>query len=481
MANYEKKLIGKILLPLFVTLVFSWLTIYWSLLIDWTQIKPDSMADTLGRAISGISLYVALAITSRLVVHQALDFWARQRVKMDAPKLLKDLSSLILWLVAAVLIAAKVFAVEISGLLTASSVVIAVIGFALRTTIADIFSGISMAMEQPLKVGDWIQITGYDAGQVVETNWRATKLVTPDQLTIVVPNSQLASRPFINYSTPEPFFRIQFPILLGYDVTAHQAERILLSAVSQVTESMAVPRKPDVLIGEFKEHGVVWNVRCWMPNYPSLPPVRYEIQRRLLRNLHYSGCSVPNKALELISSEDTATKRSRKAKEFSFFRQIDIFEELTLEELQILSEKCVTRLFLKGKPVVRQGEDGDSLFVVKEGKLSVIITTPEGRNLPVGHLIPGSFFGEMSLLTGSPRSASVMPDVDSVVLEVTKETFRQLLEKRMELVELLSKTLATRQVANQLLMQADEPPPEPEKLSGQIFKSILSFFRFSNN
>lgn len=470
---------GKIILLATLTLICAGLTIHWPLLSHWLDLKPDGMFDTIGKKGTGIALFLTLAFTSRHIIHRLLDFWSHKSAGIDAPKLLKDLSALGIWILTIVLIMAKVFAVDVGGLLTASSVVLAVIGFALRSMIADIFTGISLAMERPLKTGDWLKVDGHEPGKVVETNWRATKLVTLDEYTVVVPNNQLASRPFLNYNRPEIFFRTRIFVLLSYDITSHQAERILLSAISQVKESASIPRKPDVRISEFKEHGVLWELRFWVPDYQGMTATRYEIQRRVLRNLHYAGCVVPPKSLEIITSDDVVTRKSQHVESFSFFRQIDLFEQLSLEEFKLLNEKCVPRLFLKGNPVVRQGDQGDSLFLVKEGMLNVVIATPEGKNITVGHLIPGSFFGEMSLLTGSSRSASVVPDVDSLVQEITKEMFRPLLENRPELMEALSATLAQRQAANQRMLQSDKPPVEQKTLAHNLLQSIRSFFGFS--
>ena len=152
----------------------------------------------------------------------------------------------------AVILMALVYDIPVAGFLTTSGIIIAVIGFALRNLISDVFTGIALGLERPLKIGDWIEFDQGEPGRIVEINWRASRLVTADEISVVVPNSQLATAAFRNYSTAK-YWRDKFDIVLPYDITYRQAERILLSAVAQVPDSANIPRKPDVLIGDYLE------------------------------------------------------------------------------------------------------------------------------------------------------------------------------------------------------------------------------------
>ena len=183
----------------------------------------------------------------------------------------------------AVILMALVYDIPVAGFLTTSGIIIAVIGFALRNLISDVFTGIALGLERLLKIGDWIEFDQGEPGRIVEINWRASRLVTADEISVVVPNSQLATAAFRNYSTPQKYWRDKFDIVLPYDVTYRQAERILLSAVAQVPDSANIPRKPDVLIGDYLERGTTWRLRYWVPDYSRLAVTRYEIKRNVLQ------------------------------------------------------------------------------------------------------------------------------------------------------------------------------------------------------
>lgn len=303
--------------------------------------------------------------------------------------------------------------------------------------------------------------------------------MTLEDVSIIVPNSQLATNAFRNFSQPNHFWRDEFEIVLPYDVTYRQAERILLSAVAQVPESANVPRQPDVLIAEYTERGTNWRVRFWVPDYPRMALVRYEVQRNVLRNLYYAGIEVPHAKLDMFSPRRTAARQDEEREDIDFLNGITPLAPLTSEELDELGRQMRRHLCISGQPVVRQGEDGDSLFVVKEGTLEVSISSEGGISTVVGRLNPGMFFGEMSLLTGAPRSATVVPSVDSVVFEITKTDLEPLMVRRPSMADQFSDVLAERQMRNMRILNEESGVASHDSqisLAQQFLGGIQSFF-----
>ncbi|MEC9182707.1 MAG: mechanosensitive ion channel family protein, partial [Pseudomonadota bacterium] len=307
----------------------------------------------------------------------------------------------------------------------------------------------------------------------------ASRLVTADEISVVVPNSQLATAAFRNYSTPQEYWRDKFDIVLPYDVTYRQAERILLSAVAQVPDSANIPRKPDVLIGDYLERGTTWRLRYWVPDYSRLAVTRYEIKRNVLRNLYFAGIEVPHTQMDVFSPRWVAAKENEEHEDINFLHGIALLSPLTREELEELGRNMRRHLCVAGQPVVHEGEEGDSLFVVKEGTLEASSTNENGFNTIVGRLNPGNFFGEMSLLTGAPRSANVAPSVDSIVFEITRADLEPLMQKRPDMAAQLSEVLAERQMRNIRLLDGKEvkdPIETQVSLSQQFLSGIQKFF-----
>ena len=132
------------------------------------------------------------------------------------------------------------------------------------------------------------------------------------------------------------------------------------------------------------------------------------------------------------------------------------------------------RLIKKAEDVVLQGQSGESLFIVKEGLLQVNIAIDNDQTINVAHLVPGSFFGEMSLLTGDPRNATVTTQVDSLIYEVTKRDLEPILRGRPEIAAILSESIAERQSRNQ--HQSENAMLGEEELEASLLRRIRAFF-----
>ncbi len=389
------------------------------------------------------------------------------------PRVLVQLGAAILLVIALFIVLVNVFELPISSVVTTSSVFIAIVGFALRNMISDLFTGIALGIEQPFSLGDWISIQDGTVGQVVEMNWRSTRLLTGSDISIVVPNSELAISTFKNYSKPKRSWRDEFEILLDQSVTSHQAERILLSAVRQIPRIVALNKTPEVRISEYTENGIVWQLRYWVPDYPQKAELRYEVQKSILRNMHYAGLSIPAEQVR-ITSDDTNVQDGT----FLFLRGIDLFAQLSDEELRQLQYSMDQRLIKRSEDVVHQGQSGESLFIVKEGLLQVNIAIENNQTINVAHLVPGSFFGEMSLLTGDPRNATVTTQVDSLIYEVKKRDLEAILRGRPEIASILSESIAERQSRNQ--HQSESALLDEKELEATLLRRIRTFFALSN-
>ena len=413
-------------------------------------------------------------IAAALLAQAVLPSFLIQNLRLPPTRMFRQLVVVLCWLVAIGLVGAIFFDVPVGSLVTTSGLLVAMIGIALKNVISDAFTGLSL----PIKLGDWIEVDGV-TGKVVEISWRATRLQTLDRVTVIIPNTHLTAKPFRNFSLPEPYFRDSFRVVLDQSVTSHQAERILLAAARQVEVSQSLPHKPDVRITAFTERGIEWELRYYVPDMEKLIRVRHQVHRNLLRNLHMSGIALP---YPVIVRKD-AQPRERlvlPADEYAFLRGVELFDSLSDEELERIARTLPMQLKLVGQPLVRQGEPGDSLFILREGLLSVSIAKPDsGEEIEVAQLAPGSFVGEMSLLTGAPRSATVTPIVDSMCYEITRAIMAPLMENRPELAQQLSDVLAERQLRNSAKLESAVKVSEVQKksLTEQILGRVNSFFR----
>ncbi len=128
----------------------------------------------------------------------------------------------------------------------------------------------------------------------------------------------------------------------------------------------------------------------------------------------------------------------------SFLEKAELFSNLEKEELRYLAELLQPKKYAEGQIVIHQGDFGDSLYIISRGEVDVFIRNQEDAESVIGHLKEGDLFGEMALLTGSPRAASVRVFGDAVFLTLLKNDFDEFLATHPRLAVLFSRQLAQR-------------------------------------
>jgi small-conductance mechanosensitive channel len=437
----------RLLPPLLFFLAALLIADHWSAIPATLGFEAGSAPDRYGRIIAESLVWLGAAFC--LIRFLDVAIWqglALRRSGAPVPRLVIDLVAGLVWVAAALVVIAQVLGQPLVGLLTTSGVAIAVIGFALRDMIASLFSGIAINVEHPYRIGDWIEVEPGVVGKVLEVNWLTTRTVTRDGIGVVVPNARLATAPFRNYSQPESAWRDSFAITLDYQLPAERVERILLAAMKAVPQVAAQPNRPDVKIEEFGDWGVRWLARYWISDYGDMPEIRYAVQKSVLRHLHYAGIAVPYPKRDLFVARMPERALDNRRHLDTILTRNELFANLAPEDLRQLAEGARQHFCPAGVPIVRAGDQGSSLFVVVEGLLRVLRPMSDGRERQVDELIPGAAFGEFSLLTGAPRSATIVPQGDAVVFEITKDDLEPILKRRQDLADRLGWILAQRQL-----------------------------------
>jgi len=128
----------------------------------------------------------------------------------------------------------------------------------------------------------------------------------------------------------------------------------------------------------------------------------------------------------------------------SFLRNVSLFESLKDEEIEALAEVTVSRRFPREGVIILAEEEGDTLFIIREGQVKVSIVSEEGREVILTLLGEGSVFGELSLLDGSPRSANVIATQDTSLILLRRPDFVQLVYRVPQIATALLAELASR-------------------------------------
>ena len=404
--------------------------------------------------------------------------WAAARLAglllASHPKLLSDLIGAALFVVAVIVATQVVFDLPATGLIATSSVLIAVLGFALRNIFGDIFSGIALGIEHPYGLGDWIETTEHCAGRVTGISWRATRLVTRDGVTMVVPNSLIAGHRIAVYGPDGAGrYRVALGITLDAAVPADRARRILLAAAMEARRDLP-GFAPDVVLADLAQGVANYQLRFHVPDFAQEMHWRDAVTVAVQRALHRAGLAVayPTRGT-VVRQFDPGTADGGRS---TLLDAIDLFHPFTAEERATLAGAMRPRVVAPGTAIVRRGEEGSSLFLLAEGVLEVRIARPGGGETPVARLFPGSVFGEGSMLTGQPRSATILAETEAMVFELQRDDIDPVLRARPDVLEGLTAIMAERQARNQAGPRSPDAPSPAAPSREDILARLRSFF-----
>ena len=325
-------------------------------------------------------------------------------------------------------------------LITTSAVGAVVVGFALQDTLGNAFAGLAIQSEKPFRVGHWIRVGEFE-GRVAEVTWRATKLRTKTGNFVIVPNNIIAKEAITNFSEPVAPTRLELDVGASYLSSPAQVQAAIREALAQVPRVLETP-PPDALLHSFDDSAMTYRVRFWVANYEFDDEARNEVRTAIFYAFGRHGIEIPYPIEVSYSREwpepDAATRlREREG----MIAGVDLFSSLTKDQRAALAASTTTRVYGDGERIVRQGEPGHSMYVVCLGRAAVVL---EPDHTEVAVIERGDYFGEMSLLTGEPRTATVLARGDVMVLEIDSELFRRFGSENPAAVEQIGIAAMTR-------------------------------------
>lgn len=357
-------------------------------------------------------LLILAAITA--IVALGFNPWREDRVPDRFPAIVQDAIVIGLFLIVATIAFPERLAMT-------SAVGAVVIGFALQDTLGNAFAGLAIQIEKPFRVGHWISVGAFE-GRVSEITWRATRLRTKSGNFVIVPNSVMSKEAIINYSEPASPTRLQVDVGVSYDAPPTKVKAVMLDAVRQAGLVLADP-KPDVLLVDFAASAITYRARFWVADFRQDSEAADQVRTAVYYAFKRHGLEIPYPIQVEYSREeqsiDTVAARSTRARALA---EVPMFAGLSDEERALLAAACEERTYGAGERIVRQGDAGESMFVLIDGSARVFVEP----DTEVAAIERGGCFGEMSLLTGDPRTASVSARTDCVVLEISPDAFNQI-------------------------------------------------------
>ena len=371
----------------------------------------------------------------------------------SVPRLPKDVTGLCIFGVAVIGIVATVFDKSVTGIWATSGVVSIVIGIALRNVILDVFIGLSMHVEKPFRIGDWVMVhqnrrENHIVGQVIEVNWRTTRLKTTQKNMVVIPNSRMGEAILTNYMEPKPHFRIELSFILDYSVSPNRAIRILSSGVKSLADDKHIlsDPAPEIRLDQAVPNGQKYEIRFFiLPINISPKESKHIVNKSILEHLAQAGLS-PSMEKETVFINKSAKLPLVPSVLSENFDEVinssKLMDVLKENELKGLFQDSKMSEVKAGEILYRQGNLGDAFYFLAEGLLCSSIDLPrEPMSIKIEHFGPGSHFGVEGVLSEKIRLSTVMAITDCIIFLIDKKIVIELTKKNPKFHDFLKEKM----------------------------------------
>ena len=418
----------------------------------------------------------------RLALYMYGDLFVVRWKKGSFPAAFKNIITVVVIVVVILLLLKELLQINVTSMIATTTVLTATIGLAFQSTLANMLAGLTIHLEKPLKQGDWITAGGHE-GRVLDITLRSTRIMTMEHNEVFIPNSKVLSEAVVNYSLPDTITLRKLSIGVSYRVPPNTVRKAILEVVAAAP---GVERDPAPLVrvvnyGDFTVH---YEIRYAIREYERYQDIGAEIMNLLWYRLKRDNIEIPfpiqTVHLKEITPEGQQAEHERAVAEtLSLMEKVDILAPLSPDERRRLIESVGEKSFAAGERPVRQGDPGDACYIIKRGTVDVIMEKAGGDGAVVATLGPGNIFGEMSLLTGAARTATIRVKDDAEFVVIDRESFRDTLVNNPSIAESLSHILSERQAglaAQQEKLDAAALERRKRIESGRLLHNIRQFF-----
>ncbi len=415
------------------------------LLVVAAFVLPRMTPHPAARLGADLILWLALAYGAiRLVTFLLLDPLLSQR-KTATPGFARDLLVVTLYLVAAGGILRDVAQVSLGQLLGTGAIAAAVVGLSLQEVLGNLFAGISLHLDPAFLEGDWVEITGNLRGgpgretligQVETMTWRTVQIRTENGDMDILPNRVIAQAVVTNLYVPSGLHRRTAKVIAEPRSDLHVGIEKLTRALAGLPHHPH--HRPEVVVHSSDLGGAVLEMRFWALGFRHGRQGTFQATRLACTVLPREGFRLmgPHGPTPLVAHSETSPGLSLMG---------EIVRELGLPDhwTEDLRPFLTYRHLAPGEGVIREGDPGNSLFAVHRGTLQVVRAEERLEPYtglfwkPLAELGPGQWFGEASLLTGAPRSATVVALTEAEIVILPKESFEASLKREPEVLERL--------------------------------------------
>ena len=342
---------------------------------------------------------------------------------------------------------------ELSSIVTTSTVITALVAFAMQDTLGNLLAGLALQLDNSVEVGDWIKLEEI-SGQVVQIRWRHTAVQTRNWETVIIPNGQMMRGKFVVLGRhgEDP---VQWRRWVWFNVGYQERPQRVIEIVETAIRHLEIPHvasepPPSCVLMDFDNSYGRYALRYWLTDLLPDDPTDSVVRTHLLSALQREGVRLAYPEQHVYMTKESEKrdemKLSREIEDrVSMLREVKLFNRFPDQELRQIAQKLRYAPFAKGDLVTRQGAHANWLYFLIQGEAETYIDRAGQPRKRLGTLKPGDYFGEMGLLTGSPRIASVVATRDCRCYRLGKGVFKEVLQRYPDLAQELSDQINERQ------------------------------------
>ncbi len=331
--------------------------------------------------------------------------------------------------------------VQLSGIIATSAVVTVVLGLSLQATLGNVLGGIALQLDDSIHVGDWLQLPTGQQGKVKAIRWRHTVVETRNWDTVIVPNSALLNDNILILGEREDQ-PTQHRMWVYFNVDFRYSPEEVINVVEDGLQSTPIPNvaafpPPNCICFDFARQGgesyANYAVRYWLTDLAQDDPTSSAVRVRVY-----------------VALDDPQNRERKQAREMAHrvaaLEQIEMLSSLSSEERVQLATFMRLAPFGRGEVITRQHATAHWLYVLTKGEVEVKVRADNGAEKLVARMAAPNVFGEMGVVTGEPRTASVIAASEVECYRLDKEAFQRVLKQRPQIAESVSNVMARRRV-----------------------------------
>ncbi|MSP23735.1 MAG: mechanosensitive ion channel [Myxococcales bacterium] len=403
--------------------------------------------DGVAHSLAGVTL---VAVLGALVFDVALP-----RLHVRIPTIAAELTTGACYF-AAILLGLRRYGFDPANLLTTSAILTGILALSLQATLGNVIGGVALQLDNSIRVGDWVRLENGRQGLVREIRWRHTVIETSDWDTLIVPNALLLASTFtiMGKRIGQP---VQHRMWVYFNVDFRFPPAEVIAVIETALrlapiEGVAAEPPPQVVCYDFARAGAdsmaYYAVRYWLTDLNCDDPTNSLVRVRVYAALKRADMPLAVPAAHLWVEHDSNKRRARKVERErdarrNALRTVSFLAPLTDAEIATLCERLQYTPFAAGEMITREGAVAHFLYIVTAGRAEVRIGGGDG---PVVATITGpDVVGEMGLMTGAPRTASVVAVTDIACYRLDKDAFHSVLAARPELAGEIANLVSERE------------------------------------